>query len=72
MSLDSACVGKWLMFVLEGYRFVEGGNIAKNNNDHLWHGKALEGIGICLAILVHLKVDFQVCSLGYLATFLLM
>lgn len=60
------------MFVLEGYRFVEGGNIAKNNNDHLWHGKALEGIGICLAILVHLKVDFQVCSLDCLATFLLM
>lgn len=45
---------------LEVHRFVEGGGVAKNYNDHLWHGKALEGIGICLAILLHLKVDFQV------------
>ncbi|PWW77774.1 TRAPP II complex protein [Tuber magnatum] len=45
--------------------FVEGGNVAKSNNDHLWHGKALEGIGICLAILVHLKVDFQMPLIPY-------
>ncbi|KAG0642031.1 TRAPP II complex [Tuber brumale] len=45
--------------------FVEGGNVAKNNNDHLWHGKALEGIGICLAIFVHLKVDFQMPLIPY-------
>ena len=41
-------------------RFVEGANVARNNNDHLWHGKALNGIGVCLVILAYLGVDFQV------------
>ncbi|KAI5803997.1 TRAPP II complex [Peziza echinospora] len=40
--------------------FVEGANVAKNMNDHLWHGKALDGIGVCLVILAYLGVDFQV------------
>lgn len=41
-------------------RFVEGAEVCKLNNDHLWHGKALEGVGVCLVILAHLKVNFQV------------
>jgi len=45
-------------------RFVEGANIARNNNDHLWHGKALNGIGVCLVILAYLGVDFQVSTLS--------
>lgn len=40
--------------------FVEGAAIAKNSNDHLWHGKALESIGVCLILLARYRVDCQV------------
>lgn len=46
-------------------RFVEGAEAAKTSSDHLWYGRALEGIGICMVLLLHLKVDFQV---GYYFT----
>lgn len=46
-------------------RFVEGANVSKNNNDHLWHGKALNGIGVCLVILAYLGVDFQVSTRSF-------
>ncbi|RPB25706.1 Trs120-domain-containing protein [Terfezia boudieri ATCC MYA-4762] len=45
--------------------FVEGANIARNNNDHLWHGKALNGIGVCLVILAYLGIDFQIPNIPY-------
>ncbi|KAF8472132.1 TRAPP II complex [Kalaharituber pfeilii] len=44
---------------------VEGANVAKNYNDHLWHGKALDGIGICLVILAYLGVDFQIPNIPF-------
>lgn len=40
---------------------MEGAEAAKTSNDHLWYGKALEGIGICLVLMLHLKHDFTVC-----------
>ncbi|KAL7272815.1 hypothetical protein RUND412_004361 [Rhizina undulata] len=45
--------------------FVESANSAKANNDFLWHGKALEGIGICLVVMAQLKVDFQIPMIPY-------
>lgn len=50
------------MLIVHTLRFVEGANIARSNNDHLWHGKALDGIGVCLVILAYLGVDFQVSA----------
>lgn len=40
--------------------FVDGATIARSNNDHLWHAKALEGIGVCILLLTRLKIDFTV------------
>ncbi|KAI5803120.1 TRAPP II complex [Geopyxis carbonaria] len=45
--------------------FIEGADVCRANNDHLWHGKALEGIGVCLVILAHLKVPFQIPQIPY-------
>ncbi|ROW09161.1 hypothetical protein VPNG_05758 [Cytospora leucostoma] len=39
---------------------IEGGNVAKSINDHLWHGKALEIIVISLLLLSWAGVEFQV------------
>lgn len=44
-------------------RFIEGAEVAKTYNDHLWHGKALECIGVCMVILAYLKHNFQVVPL---------
>ncbi|KAH0615057.1 uncharacterized protein H6S33_000693 [Morchella sextelata] len=43
--------------------FIEGAEAARTSSDHLWYGKALEGIGICMVLLLHLKVDFQIPSI---------
>ncbi|KAI5820096.1 TRAPP II complex [Pyronema omphalodes] len=40
--------------------YVEGAESCRGVNDHLWHGKALEGIGVCLLILSNLKIPFTV------------
>ncbi|KAA8895856.1 TRAPP II complex [Sphaerosporella brunnea] len=45
--------------------FVEGADVCRASNDHLWHGKALEGIGICLVLLANLGVQFQIPTIPY-------
>ena len=46
-------------------RFVDGADLCRSNSDHLWHGKALEGIGVCLLLLAHLKVGFHIPTIPY-------
>ncbi|KAI5865544.1 Trs120-domain-containing protein [Durotheca rogersii] len=41
---------------------IEGATIAKSMNDHLWHGKGLELIAICLLLLGWAGIEFQVPS----------
>ena len=57
------------MLIVHILRFVEGANIARNNNDHLWHGKALNGIGVCLVILAYLGAEFQVFAWSLLQNY---
>ncbi|TGZ84952.1 Trs120-domain-containing protein [Ascodesmis nigricans] len=45
--------------------FIEGAEICKATSDHLWHGKALEGIGVCCVIMAHLQVPFQIPLIPY-------
>ncbi|OTA67398.1 Trs120-domain-containing protein [Hypoxylon sp. EC38] len=49
--------GRWTDALKE---LVEGATVAKSINDHLWHGKALELIIICLLLLGWIGVEFQV------------
>ncbi|KAI1776376.1 Trs120-domain-containing protein [Hypoxylon cercidicola] len=49
--------GRWTDALKE---LIEGATIAKSINDHLWHGKALELITICLLLLGWIGVEFQV------------
>ncbi|KAI1214836.1 Trs120-domain-containing protein, partial [Annulohypoxylon truncatum] len=49
--------GRWTDALKE---LAEGATVAKSINDHLWHGKALELITICLLLLGWIGVQFQV------------
>ncbi|KAI1800460.1 Trs120-domain-containing protein [Daldinia bambusicola] len=49
--------GRWTDALKE---LIEGATIAKSINDHLWHGKALELITVCLLLLGWVGVEFQV------------
>ncbi|KAI0381844.1 Trs120-domain-containing protein [Hypomontagnella monticulosa] len=49
--------GRWTDALKE---LIEGATVAKSINDHLWHGKALELITICLLLLGWIGVEFQV------------
>ncbi|KAI1406515.1 Trs120-domain-containing protein [Hypoxylon fuscum] len=49
--------GRWTDALKE---LVEGATVAKSINDHLWHGKALELIAVCLLLLGWIGVEFQV------------
>ncbi|KAL7625112.1 hypothetical protein AAE478_004326 [Parahypoxylon ruwenzoriense] len=49
--------GRWIDALKE---LIEGATVAKSVNDHLWHGKALELITICLLLLGWVGVEFQV------------
>ncbi|KAI0839996.1 Trs120-domain-containing protein [Hypoxylon sp. FL0890] len=49
--------GRWTDALKE---LIEGATVAKSINDHLWHGKALELIIICLLLLGWAGVEFQV------------
>ncbi|KAI0133128.1 Trs120-domain-containing protein [Hypoxylon sp. NC0597] len=49
--------GRWTDALKE---LVEGATVAKSINDHLWHGKALELIIVCLLLLGWAGVEFQV------------
>ncbi|KAI0884442.1 Trs120-domain-containing protein [Annulohypoxylon maeteangense] len=52
--------GRWTDALKE---LVDGATVAKSINDHLWHGKALELITICLLLLGWIGVQFQVPSI---------
>ena len=43
----------------------EGAYIAKSNNDHLWHAKALEGMLVSMLMLAWACLDFTVPTLCY-------
>ncbi|CCJ30606.1 unnamed protein product [Pneumocystis jirovecii] len=43
---------------LKGY--TDAATMAKSSNDYLWHGSALEGIGVCLVILSFLQIEYQI------------
>ncbi|KAI1390945.1 Trs120-domain-containing protein [Hypoxylon trugodes] len=49
--------GRWTDALKE---LIEGASVAKSINDHLWHGKALELIVVCLLLLGWIGVEFQV------------
>ncbi|OTB18951.1 hypothetical protein K445DRAFT_314806 [Daldinia sp. EC12] len=49
--------GRWTDALKE---LIEGATVAKSINDHLWHGKALELITVCLILLGWVGVEFQV------------
>lgn len=49
--------GRWTDAMRE---LIEGATVAKSINDHLWHGKALELITICLILLGWADIEFQV------------
>ncbi|KAI1104311.1 Trs120-domain-containing protein [Jackrogersella minutella] len=49
--------GRWTDALKE---LVEGATVAKSINDHLWHGKALELITVCLLLLGWVGLEFQV------------
>ncbi|KAK8058358.1 hypothetical protein PG994_008806 [Apiospora phragmitis] len=42
---------------------VEGTTVAKSVNDHIWHGKGLELITVCLLLLGWAGIEFQVPSI---------
>ncbi|KAJ9131087.1 Hypercellular protein A [Pleurostoma richardsiae] len=49
--------GRWTDALKE---LIDGATIAKSINDHLWHGKALELILICLILLGWARIEFVV------------
>jgi hypothetical protein len=52
--------GRWNDAIRE---LSESASIAKANSDHLWHGKALENILVCMLLLAWAGLDFQVSFL---------
>ncbi|KFY86939.1 hypothetical protein V500_07289 [Pseudogymnoascus sp. VKM F-4518 (FW-2643)] len=54
--------GRWQDAIKE---LVEGAYIAKTNNDHLWHAKALEGLVVAMIMLAWIGLDFQIPQLCY-------
>ncbi|KAK6529557.1 hypothetical protein TWF281_008727 [Arthrobotrys megalospora] len=56
-------------FVTDAFReFTEGAIAAKTNADFLWHGKCLEGIGVCLVIMAYMGLDLQIPTVVFPAT----
>lgn len=49
--------GRWTDALRE---LIEGATMARSVNDHVWHGKALELIVVCLLLLGWAGIDFQV------------
>lgn len=54
--------GRWPDALRE---LVEGASMARSVNDHVWHGKALELITICLFLLAWAGIDFQIPIVCY-------
>lgn len=44
---------------------IEGASMARSVNDHIWHGKALELITICLFLLAWAGIEFQIPVVCY-------
>ncbi|KIH95050.1 hypercellular protein [Sporothrix brasiliensis 5110] len=51
--------GRWTDALKE---LIEGATVSRSINDHLWHGKALELIVVCLLLLSWADIEFQVPS----------
>ncbi|KAJ1329429.1 trafficking protein particle complex subunit 9-like [Microdochium nivale] len=51
--------GRWTDALRE---LAEGASVARSMNDHLWHGKALDLIVVCLMLLGWANIEFQVPS----------
>jgi hypothetical protein len=56
------CAGQWHDAIRE---LTEGATRARAFSDHLWHGKALENIMICLLLYAWSGMDFQVSFVSY-------
>ncbi|CAK7216314.1 hypothetical protein SBRCBS47491_002782 [Sporothrix bragantina] len=52
--------GRWTDALKE---LIEGATVSRSINDHLWHGKALELIVVCLLLLSWADIEFQVPSI---------
>lgn len=48
--------------------FTEAATILKAAYDHLWHGSALDGIGVCLVLQAFLEVPFNIPTIAVNAT----
>lgn len=49
-------------------QYAEAAAIARANNDYLWYGAALEGIGVCLVLFAYLELNVQIPSVALSAT----
>ncbi|EFX04579.1 hypercellular protein [Grosmannia clavigera kw1407] len=49
--------GRWTDALKE---LIDGATVSRSNNDHVWHGKALELIVVCLFLLGWADIEFQV------------
>lgn len=54
--------GRWTDALKE---LIEGATTAKSINDHLWHGKALDLITVCLLLLGWAGIEFQVPAICF-------
>ncbi|EMR09168.1 hypothetical protein PNEG_02508 [Pneumocystis murina B123] len=41
-------------------KYTESAMLAKASKDYIWHGSALEGIGVCLVVLSFLQIEYQI------------
>lgn len=56
--------GRWTDALKE---LIEGTSVAKSLNDHIWHGKGLELVTVCLFLLGWAGIEFQVPSVCWSA-----
>ncbi|QSL65998.1 hypothetical protein MERGE_003135 [Pneumocystis wakefieldiae] len=40
--------------------YTESAMLGKASKDYIWHGSALEGIGVCLVVLSFLQIEYQI------------
>lgn len=55
------------MSVLICCSYTEAATIAKATSDHLWHGAALYGFGVCLVLLSYHELPFSIPSIAQIA-----
>ena len=49
--------------------FTEAATLLKSAHDYLWHGSALEGIGICLVLLSFLETPVAIPAIALSSSF---